>query len=224
MFILRGVYPYDGTLQRYMVHPLKWLHKLRFHRTCKFQQNIMWLGEQPANYLCSRLPDNVTFAEGALLEPLSVAMSGIKTANLSLGRGVVICGAGPIGLITLAAARASGAHPIVITDIESSRLSFAKSFVPSCITYQVNSEVDVQGNARAIRALFGPKDYFAPEAILECTGVESSVCTAIYTVRRGGKVVIIGVGKNLTNNLPFMHLSLAEVSMIASLTSLGLLI
>jgi threonine dehydrogenase-like Zn-dependent dehydrogenase len=53
-------------------------------------------------------------------------MHGIRSAGLSLGRGVVICGAGPIGLIALAAARASGAHPLVITDIEPRRLAFAK--------------------------------------------------------------------------------------------------
>lgn len=180
-----GVYPYDGTIQRYKVHPATWLHKL---------------------------PDNVSFAEGALLEPLSVVMHGIKTAGLSLGRGVVVCGAGPIGLIALAAARASGAHPIVVTDVEPGRLAFAKDLVPSCVTYQVDLSKDAQENARAIRFLFGENEYVAPETVLECTGVESSVCTAAYTARRGGTVMVIGVGKTIMNNLPFMHLSLAEVS------------
>lgn len=179
-----GVYPYDGTIQRYKLHPAKWLHKI---------------------------PDNISFAEGALLEPLSVVMRGIETARLNLGRGVVVCGAGPIGLIALAAARASGAHPIVITDLEPSRLAFAKEFVPSCMTYQVDRNMDAQSNAQAIRALFGDSEYVAPETVLECTGVESSVCTAAYTARRGGAVVVIGVGKAIMNNLPFMHLSLAEV-------------
>ncbi|KAJ5235806.1 hypothetical protein N7489_005897 [Penicillium chrysogenum] len=181
-----GVYPYEGTMQRYKNHPAKWLHKL---------------------------PDNVTFAEGALLEPLSVVMHGVKSAGLSLGRGVVVCGAGPIGLIALAAARASGAHPIVVTDLEPARLAFAKEFVPSCITYEVDRTKDSQGNAEAIRALFGSGEYFAPETILECTGVESSVCTAAYTARRGGTVMVIGVGKAIMNNLPFMHISLAEIDL-----------
>ncbi|CAG8425740.1 unnamed protein product [Penicillium salamii] len=181
-----GVYPYEGTIQRYKNHPAKWLHKL---------------------------PENVSFAEGALLEPLSVVMHGVKSAGLSLGRGVVVCGAGPIGLIALAAARASGAHPIVITDLEPARLAFAKEFVPSCITYQVDRTKDAQGNAEAIRALFGSHEYVAPETVLECTGVESSVCTAAYTARRGGTVMVIGVGKAIMNNLPFMHLSLAEIDL-----------
>ncbi|KLU82195.1 hypothetical protein MAPG_01271, partial [Magnaporthiopsis poae ATCC 64411] len=53
----------------------------------------------------------------------------------------------------------------------------------------------------------------APPAVLECTGVESSVCTAAFTARRGGVVVVIGVGKEVMNNLPFMHLSLAEIDL-----------
>ncbi|KAL4894914.1 alcohol dehydrogenase [Aspergillus ambiguus] len=181
-----GVYPYAGTIQRYKVHPAKWLHKL---------------------------PDNLSFAEGALLEPLSVVMRGMEVAKLQLGRGVVVCGAGPIGLIALASARASGAHPIVITDLDPNRLAFAKEFVPSCITYQVNRTLDAEGNAKAIRALFGTEEYFAPETVLECTGVENSVVTACFTARRGGNVVVIGVGKAVMNNLPFMHISLAEIDL-----------
>jgi L-iditol 2-dehydrogenase len=182
-----GVYPYAGTIQRYKTHPAKWCHKL---------------------------PSNVSYAEGALLEPLSVVMHGIQTAGLSLGRGAVIAGAGPIGLIALAAARASGAHPLVITDLESSRLEFAKKFVPTASTYLVNRQLDPASNAKKIRELFDFEnvgEYGAPETVLECTGVESSVVTAAYTARRGGTVMVIGVGREIMNNLPFMHLSLAEV-------------
>lgn len=133
-----------------------------------------------------------------------------------MGRGALICGAGPIGLIALAAARASGAHPIVITDLEPKRLAFAKEFVPSCVTYQVNRELNAEQNAAEIRKLYGADkdEYAAPPTVLECTGVESSVCIAAYTVRRGGVVCVIGVGKSIMNNLPFMHISLAEVSVI----------
>ena len=158
------------------------------------------------------MPDNITFAEGALLEPLSVVLQGLRIAQLSLGRGAVICGAGPIGLIALAAARASGAHPLVITDVEAGRLAFAKEFVPSCLTYKVDTTLSAEENGKQIRALFGADEYSAPPTVLECTGVESSVCTAAFTVRRGGVVVVIGVGRPVMNNLPFMHISLAEVS------------
>jgi L-iditol 2-dehydrogenase len=163
-----------------------------------------------------RLPDNMTFAQGALLEPLSVVMHSISRTRLSLGRGALVCGAGPIGLIAIAAARASGAHPIVITDLEPKRLSFAKDFVPSCQTYLMDRSLDAQGNASRIRLLFGELEYEAPETVLECTGVESSVITAAYAVRRGGDLMLIGVGKDIMDNLPFMHISLAEVIMAKS--------
>lgn len=158
-----------------------------------------------------RIPDNVSFAEGALAEPLSVVLHGIERAGLSLGRPALICGAGPIDLIALAAARASGSHPLVITDIEPRRLEFARKFVPNCIPYLINSSLSTEDNASLIRELFGSSEYEDPRTVLECTGVESSICTACYTVRRGGTVMVIGVGKPILNNLPFMHISLAEV-------------
>ncbi|KAK7957873.1 hypothetical protein PG988_012721 [Apiospora saccharicola] len=178
-----GVYPYHGTVQRYKVHPAKWLYKI---------------------------PDNVSYAEAALLEPLSVVLHGVKTAGLSLGRPALVCGAGPIGLLALAAARASGAHPLVITDLEPGRLAFARDYVPSCITYQVDPKLSSEENAAKVRKLFGSDEYAAPPTVLECTGVESSVVLATFAVRRGGVVCVIGVGKSVMNNLPFMHISLAE--------------
>ena len=189
-----GVYPADGSLQRFKSHPAKWLHKI---------------------------PDHMNYAQGALLEPLSVVMHGITSCGLALGRGVSIHGAGPIGLAALSCARASGAHPIVITDLESNRLEFAKKLVPSCTTYQVDRNLDAEGNANKIRAIFGAgpvsetkaseNEYQAPGRTIECTGVESSVATAAYACRRGGTVMVIGVGKSMMDNVPFMHLSLAEV-------------
>lgn len=159
-----------------------------------------------------RLPDNVSFAQGALLEPLSVVMHGINRTHISLGKGALICGAGPIGLIALAAARASGAYPLVITDLEPKRLAFAKDFVPSCQPYQIDMKLNAEQNAKQIRKLFGETEYDAPVTVLECTGVESSIVTAVFAARRGGEVMVIGVGRDIINNLPFMHASLSEVS------------
>lgn len=161
----------------------------------------------------------MSFKDAALLEPLSVVLQALRVAGLTLGRGAVICGAGPIGLTALLAARASGAHPLVVTDVEPRRLDFARELVPSCLAYRVDTSLDARGNAAGIRALFGARgregedgeEYLAPPTAIECTGVESSVCTAAFAVRRGGRVVVVGVGGDTMNNLPFMHLSLAEV-------------
>lgn len=158
-----------------------------------------------------RLPDNVSFAEGALLEPLSVVLHGINSAPITLGTPVVICGAGPIGLLALASARASGAHPLVITDVEPKRLAFAKEMVPTVKTYQVDTTKSNEENGKNVRRLFGETEYVQPRVVFECTGIESSVCSAAFMVRRGGVLMVVGVGRSIMNNLPFMHLSLAEV-------------
>ncbi|KAI1080352.1 sorbitol dehydrogenase [Whalleya microplaca] len=181
-----GIWPYAGSIQRYKNHPAKWLYKI---------------------------PDNLSYTEGALLEPLSVILHGIKGADVRLGCPSLICGAGPIGLVALAAARASGAHPLVITDIDPGRLRFAKELVPRCETYLVSPKLTPAENAKEIRKLYGDDEYSAPASVMECTGVESSVCTAAFSVRRGGTLMVIGVGKPVMNNIPFMHLSLAEINL-----------
>jgi L-iditol 2-dehydrogenase len=61
-----------------------------------------------------------------------------------------------------------------------------EEFVPHCQTYQVNAKLSAEENAKEIRKLYGDDEYSQPASVMECTGVESSVCTAAYTVRRGG--------------------------------------
>lgn len=144
--------PVEGTLRRYHAHPAAWLHKL---------------------------PESMTFEEGALLEPLSVALAGIERSGLRLGEPLVICGAGPIGLVTLLAANAAGAAPIVITDIDDYRLGVAKELVPRVRTVQVEMNVEPKQVAEKIKTALGQEAGLC----LECTGVESSIHSAIYVCR-----------------------------------------
>lgn len=59
----------------------------------------------------------MSFAQAALVEPLSVAAGAVSRASLKLGQPVLVCGAGPIGLAAALCARAAGAHPVCITDL-----------------------------------------------------------------------------------------------------------
>lgn len=178
--------PVPGLLRRYVTHPAVWCHKL---------------------------PDTMTFEDGALLEPLSVALAAVERSGIKLGDSVLICGAGPIGLISLLCAKAAGAEPIVITDIDQGRLDFATSLVagkPGTLkTYLVPRGKSEEENAAAIVATFGGVE---PDACLECTGVESSIGAAIFAVRFGGTVFVVGVGKNHMT-FPFMRLSTREVDL-----------
>ncbi|KAG8736673.1 hypothetical protein FRC10_009051 [Ceratobasidium sp. 414] len=168
-----------GTLTRYHLHPAAWLHKL---------------------------PDSISFEEGALLEPTVVALAGIERSGLRLGDTTFIAGAGPIGLVTLLAARAAGAEPIVISDLSEARLEFAKKLVPGVRTILIERGLTPQAQAEKVVALLGEK----ATVTLECTGVESSIWTSIYSAKYGGTVFIIGVGKAI-QSMPFMHLSANEI-------------
>ncbi|EAL90955.1 hypothetical protein KXW98_001523 [Aspergillus fumigatus] len=181
--------PVDGLLRRYVNHPAVWCHKI----------------------------GDMSFEDGALLEPLSVSLAAIERSGLRLGDPCLITGAGPIGLITLLSAKAAGATPLVITDIDEGRLQFAKSLVPEVRTYKVQFGLSAEEQANAIINVFndgqgsGP-DALRPRLALECTGVESSVASAIWSVKFGGKVFVIGVGKN-EMTIPFMRLSTQEIDL-----------
>lgn len=141
--------PYHGTLRRYHAHPEAWLHPI---------------------------PDNISFEEGSLLEPLSVALAGIDRSGLRLADPLVICGAGPIGLVTLLAASAAGAEPIVITDLNENRLAKAKELVPRVRPVHVERQDDAKAVAGKIVKELGQE----AKLVLECTGVESSIHAGIY--------------------------------------------
>ncbi|KYG43617.1 hypothetical protein M433DRAFT_175854 [Acidomyces richmondensis BFW] len=157
----------------------------------------------------------MSFTRGALVEPLAVVLHAISLCNgaLAIGRPALICGAGPIGLIALAVAKASGAWPLVITDVDSGRLEFAKAFVQGVSTFQIDPTASSSQVADAIRHTFGQEEETAPSIVLECTGVESSIITGVRCCRRSGTVMVIGVGLETMNNLPFMHISLAEINL-----------
>jgi len=167
---------------------------------------------------CHKLPPSLSFEDGALLEPLSVALAAVERANLRLGDAALICGAGPIGLVTLLCARAAGAYPLVITDLDAGRLAFAESLFSS------SSSSD--GPARVRTLLVAPgeaKEVLAarivdamggggtePDVALECTGAEMSIGAAIEAVKFGGTVFVVGVGKS-EMGFPFMRMSTREV-------------
>lgn len=110
----------------------------------------------------------------------------------------------------MVAARAAGATPIVITDIAESRLAFAKTLVPDVKTVLVERGVSAVDLAAQIRTAAGLDGGLS--VALECTGVESSVQAAIYSVKFGSTVFVIGVGKEF-QNLPFMHMSANEIDL-----------
>lgn len=110
------------------------------------------------------------------MEPLAVALAGVDRAGVRLADPVVICGAGPIGLVTLLAAAAAGAEPIVVTDLDEGRLKKAKEIVPRAKTVLVERGLSPQDIGTKIVDALGME----ARVVLECTGVESSIHSGVY--------------------------------------------
>lgn len=119
----------------------------------------------------------MTYAQGALIEPLSVAYNAVVRAKPYLGQPVVICGAGPIGLALALCARAAGASPICITDLEQNRLDQAKA-LGFDRTVKIDLGWDRLRTADQIRRVMGAG--CIPQIAFECTGAASSINAACY--------------------------------------------
>ncbi|XP_062510275.1 sorbitol dehydrogenase-like [Corticium candelabrum] len=170
--------PVDGSLARYYVHEADF---------------------------CFKLPDHVTLEEGALLEPLSVGVHACNRAGVRMGSKVLVCGAGPIGLVNLLTAKSYGASKVVITDLDSNRLQKAKEMGADCCI-QVSRDMTAKDIAVKVKEYLGD---LATQTI-ECTGAEPSICAGIYSTRSGGTLVLVGLGKPVVN-IPIVDASVREV-------------
>jgi (R,R)-butanediol dehydrogenase/meso-butanediol dehydrogenase/diacetyl reductase len=131
-----------------------------------------------------RLADNLTLQDGALVEPMAVAVQAVKDSGVELGDTVAVFGAGPIGLLTIIAAKASGASKIIVLDLSDNRLEKAKELGA---THVINSgkEEPVQ----AVRAI-------APDGVdvsFEVAGVAPTFKQAIDVTKPKGNMMIISI-------------------------------
>ena len=76
----------------------------------------------------NKLPENVSFDEGAVVEPFACALNGQELSRVGKGDAVVIVGAGPMGLMHISIARAKGASKVIIAEMSEQRLEMAKAF------------------------------------------------------------------------------------------------
>lgn len=123
------------------------------------------------------MPETMSYAVGALIEPLSVAYNAVVRASPYLGQPVVVAGAGPIGLAMALCARAAGAYPVVITDLEENRLEQARK-MGFKQTLRIDMKWDRKQTAEQIRKTLGSQ--VLPQIVFECTGAASSINSACY--------------------------------------------
>jgi D-xylulose reductase len=150
--------PIHGCLTPYVVHPAAFTYKL---------------------------PDNVSYAEGAMVEPLAVGMHAAIKAKIVPGDVAVVMGAGAIGMVTALSALAGGCSKVVITDVVQEKLDLAATLgpiVPVNVTRQ--SVTDVVSELTS---------GWGADIVFEASGNARSISTVFDPLCPGGRVVLIGM-------------------------------
>ncbi|KIW41646.1 chlorophyll synthesis pathway protein BchC [Exophiala oligosperma] len=164
----------------------------------------------PADF-CYRLPATVGLQEGVLAEPLAVAAHAVRMVDVKPGQSVVVFGSGTIGLVCGAVARTFGAKKLVLVDILDHKLEFARRFFDESVT-TFKPDTNASAEQNAARIVEENDLGLGADAVIEASGAESSINTAIHVLRPGGSFVQTGLGKPVIN-FPIVTMSEKELHM-----------
>ncbi|TWT90384.1 D-xylulose reductase [Pseudobythopirellula maris] len=138
----------------------------------------------PAAYTF-KVPDNVSFAEAAMIEPLAVGLHAANKANVRAGDLAVVLGAGPIGMVTALSALAAGASRVVISDVQQTKLDLAATL--GAITPVNVAEASLEQEIGRLT------DGWGADVVFEASGNERAAAGVFDCLRPGGCVVYIGM-------------------------------
>jgi L-iditol 2-dehydrogenase len=173
--------PIDGALANYIEHPADFVYKM---------------------------PDHMSYEEGALLEPLSVAVHACDRGGIKAGSHVLITGAGPVGLVCLLVARASGATKIYISDVLEHRLALAKKLGANGVLKASDPIPDL---VTKLNAESGGITHS-----IECSGHETALTLCIKATSPGGKLLSIGRGHKDYQSIPLFEAADKEIDILGS--------
>ena len=153
--------------------------------------------------------------EAAMVEPTAVAVQISKVADLKANQTVIVFGCGPIGVLCQAVAKAYGARKVIGVDVVQSRLDFAKTYGADEVFLPPKPEQGAEPIKHSEKVAARIKEEFAlgegPDVVLECTGAEPCIQTAIHALRTGGTYVQGGMGKP-DINWPIMAMCAKELN------------
>jgi L-idonate 5-dehydrogenase len=149
--------------------------------------------------------DGLSAGEAAMAEPLAVTLHATRRAGEMLGKSVLITGCGPIGVLSILAARRAGADLIVATDLSDFTLAIAKK-AGADIAINVAREPDALDAYKSNKGIF--------DVLYECSGAQPALVSAIGAMRPGGTIMQLGLGGDMT--LPMMQITAKELSLKGS--------
>ena len=138
----------------------------------------------PANYTF-KLPDHVSFAEGAMVEPFAVGMQAATKARITPGDPAVVLGAGPIGTMVALAALAGGCARVIVADLAQPKLDIAAQY-QGVIPVNISEDNIVE----AVSAL---TEGWGADVVFECSGSPHAWKTIVDLPRPGGAIVVVGL-------------------------------
>ncbi|WP_408593140.1 NAD(P)-dependent alcohol dehydrogenase [Paracoccus marcusii] len=138
----------------------------------------------PAAYTY-RLPDQVSFAQGAMVEPFAIGMQAALRARIQPGDIGLVTGAGPIGMMTALAALAGGCAKVLVADLAQPKLDIIGAY-PGIKTVNIRTTPAAQAIAEAT-------DGWGADVVFECSGAAPAILGLPALARPGGTVVLVGM-------------------------------
>lgn len=162
-------------------------------------------------YILYDIPDNVTYVQASMIEPLSVAYHAATRTAIKPGDSVVLFGIGTIGLLTLQVVRSFGASRIIAVDIDDTRLELAKK---NGATDCINSKT--QDAVAEIKKLVPD----GTDIAIDATGIDATANMCIKSVGLDGRVILIGnVAPKI--DFPLQYVVTHQISLFGSCASAG---
>lgn len=142
------------------------------------------------DYMVHKIPDTMSFEQGALVEPAAVAVYAVQNSNLQLGQACVVFGAGPIGLLCVQAAIAAGAATTIVIDMAEKRLEKAIAVGATHIINGADKDI-----ADQIKELTGG----GADVYIDAAGVQATFTAGLAALKNGGTAVLVALfGKPVT--------------------------
>lgn len=149
--------------------------------------------------------DGLTPGEAAMAEPLAVCLHAVRQAGGLVGKRVLVTGCGPIGQLSILAARRAGAHEIIAADLTAFTLGMARAA-------GADATLDMAADPQALAPFGADKGTF--DVLLECSGAAPALAAAIGALRPAATIVQLGLGGDMA--VPMQALTVKELTLKGS--------
>lgn len=158
-----------------------------------------------------KLPEEVSFLQAAMIEPLSIAVHAVRVSNIAQDQDVAVVGTGMIGLLLVQVLAAKGCRKLIAVDVDDDKLALAKRFGA---THIVNSKGD------AVKEILDITQGRGLDASFEAVGIEVTGNIAIKSLRKGGTSVLVG-NLSAMESLPVQAIVTRQLLVLGSCASAG---